>query len=1137
MKHVNLRALILSSLRFRYRGHMGVLLGAAVSCAALIGALIVGDAVRGTLRDRALERLGWITAALAPVDRFFSQDLADRFMSSAEVRGELPQRSTQASSALRLPGTASRQDGSARANRVQVLGVTSNFWQGGASGKFTILPNGSVILNEALAAHLDAKLDDHVVLRVHKPSALSRDVPITPQNDASIALRMRVFEIASEADLGNFSLQANSIQPFNAFVRLDELERPAGLSGKANLLLMGDPGNYSFVRPADVARWERSVVASMTLADFGLDTHVLTNRDVVEIRTSRIFLDSIITSEFTSDSTPRAMAAFPILTYLVNGIRAGDRITPYSMITAAGPPWTPRGMRDDEILVNQWLADDLKLRVGDRLELAYFLPESGAHLFERTHRFTVRGIVPLDSLHGDQSLMPELPGLVAAESTHDWDAGFPLVHKIRDEDEAYWKRFRGTPKAFVTWAAGQSMWANRFGNATGIRIPLSEHENPRTRIDEVSTQLKSKLDPANFGLQFLPVRAQALDASLPSQDFGELFLGFSFFLILAALILMALLFQFGLEQRTNEVGTLLAIGFAPARIRRLLLAEGVIIALAGGSLGVAGGIGYAKLLLKGLATIWRDAVGSSALQFHMTTFTLAIGLCSSVIVGVLTLWIVLKRQVRRTAGELLAQGADSEPAGSQAGNLSNARLAHALVICSGLAAIGLICWAVNQHESSSPQIFFGAGSLLLLCGLGGVALLFRRWQRADAGIDLTIPTLGFRAATRRRNRSLATVSLLACGSFLIVAVGANRLESGRDVLKRSSGTGGFALLGESSLPIVKDLNSQSGREFYGLAEAAMAGVRVLPFKVRDGDDASCLNLNRPQRPRLLGLRPEMMAERDAFTFAQIADGLSKDRPWLALKRDPFPVVSGKPLQADEVPAIGDAASIRWALRKKVGDTIDYTDERGRGFKLRLVGAVANSILQGNLLIDEAEFVRRFPGETGHRMFLIDIPSNKPLSNLTAILSRSLQDVGLELTPTTARLSALNAVQNTYLSTFQILGGLGLLLGSVGLGVVVLRNVLERRGELALLRAVGYRRRMLHGLVLREHCGLLVLGVGVGMLAALAAVLPVLLAPGAKIHTLALTGTLAGVLATGLLWTWLATRYALRGDLLDGLRNE
>jgi ABC-type antimicrobial peptide transport system permease subunit len=202
----------------------------------------------------------------------------------------------------------------------------------------------------------------------------------------------------------------------------------------------------------------------------------------------------------------------------------------------------------------------------------------------------------------------------------------------------------------------------------------------------------------------------------------------------------------------------------------------------------------------------------------------------------------------------------------------------------------------------------------------------------------------------------------------------------------------------------------------------------------------------------------------------------------------------------------------------------------------LVGAVANSILQGSLIIDEAEFVKRFPGESGYRMFLIDAPSNS-VSQVSSTLSRALQDTGLELTPAVRRLNSFNAVQNTYLGTFQVLGGLGLLLGSAGLGVVVLRNVLERRGELGVLTAIGFRRRALQKLVLSEHGALLGLGLGIGIVAAAVAVLPALLSPGTQLPYASLALTLGAVLLNGLLWTWLATRFALRGNLLAALRNE
>jgi ABC-type antimicrobial peptide transport system permease subunit len=153
------------------------------------------------------------------------------------------------------------------------------------------------------------------------------------------------------------------------------------------------------------------------------------------------------------------------------------------------------------------------------------------------------------------------------------------------------------------------------------------------------------------------------------------------------------------------------------------------------------------------------------------------------------------------------------------------------------------------------------------------------------------------------------------------------------------------------------------------------------------------------------------------------------------------------------------------------------------------------------------------------------------------LSRALEDVGLDLSPAPERLALFNTVENTYLSIFAVLGGLGLLLGSVGLGVVVLRHVLERRGELALMRAVGFRGRTLQWLVFSEHSLLLVLGLAVGIVAALVAVLPALGSPGTDVPYGSLVLTLAAVFASGFVWTWAATALALRAPLLPALRNE
>src|SRR6185436_5237529 len=98
------------------------------------------------------------------------------------------------------------------------------------------------------------------------------------------------------------------------------------------------------------------------------------------------------------------------------------------------------------------------------------------------------------------------------------------------------------------------------------------------------------------------------------------------------------------------------------------------------------------------------------------------------------------------------------------------------------------------------------------------------------------------------------------------------------------------------------------------------------------------------------------------------------------------------------------------------------------------------------------------------------------AKLAGDLESALSDYGFDAASTAERLAAFNRVENTYLSTFQALGGLGLVLGTIGLAAVLLRNVLERRRELALLRAVGYNSRHFTVMIISENALLLFAGV-------------------------------------------------------------
>ena len=908
---MSVASLVLRNLRFYWRTTLGVFAGVALASGILIGALAVGDSVRYTLEQQALARVGRAQLALSAPDRFFREDLAIALIDDL---------ATPVAPLLAIRGTVSKPDGTRLAANVQIVGVNDRFWQLG-SDKDLFMGAGAddAAANEQLALQLGAHAGDALVVRVEEPSYVSRDAPLSGSADKSTAFRVRLRAIAGEAQFGRFSLQPSQIPPMTLFIPLKALQTELKRPDRVNTLLVG----------GDAQRADAALRKHWTLADADLELREIQNG--LELRTARIFLDAPI-AQIAKSLVPGATG---VLTYLVNELRFAERATPYSMVTAT----EIAGLRDDEVIINSWLADDLGAKVGDELTLKYFVIADQRKLKEESRSLRISEIKPLES--PDTSWTPPFPGVGDAENCRDWDPGIPIdTSRIRAKDEDYWDKFHGTPKAFLNLETGRQMWQNRFGNLTAIRYPASHS------AAELERMLLAKLDPVQLGLAFHPVRDQALAAARESMDFGQLFIGFSFFLIAAALLLMAMLFVFNLEQRSEEAGLLLALGFRPAQVKRVFLLEGIAVAVLGTAAGVFAGIVYTKLTLYGLATVWRTAVNAASFQFHVKPLTLLIGVLAGALAAIAAMWLAARGQARRPAAQLLASGAEREIAPLTD---SHVKIIAAVGVLSLLGALAL---TITSGTARNPGVFFGAGSLLLISGIAFSHTLLSAMARTSH-IATTLARVGMRGAARLRGRSLTTVSVLASGVFMIVSVSAFRHDPHEHANERSSGTGGFALFAQATLPVYEDLNSPEGRATFGLDEQIMRNVSVVGMRVRDGDDASCLNLNRAQQPRLLAVRPEEFQQRGAFA----GDWALLDQP-----------------QADgAVPAIGDEATVRWALGKKVGDTLAYVDERGNTLQLRIVAMMRNSVLQGSLIISESNFIERFPSVAGHRVLLVDAP--------------------------------------------------------------------------------------------------------------------------------------------------------------------
>ncbi len=1195
---MSLGRLLLRNLFFHWRGNLAVLLGVAVGSAVLTGALLVGDSLRGSLRDLTLQQLDWVDHALV-TGRFIREELANE-LSAAQLS---PVILLQGSASMKSPpvqnGTS--QKSVRRAGRVTILGVDDRFWLDRRAGAGDLRSAGDeefwksadeqVVLNQALAGELAVALGDTVILHLQKISTIPRETLLGRRDEVVDELRLTVRAVLPDEGLGRFNLNPNPATPRNAFVPLRLLQAKLQQPKRINALLAGGGATDEL---------QRQLRQHLTLDDWGLILHspesrtqaifdkldrnhsgklgsrewrgrvaktfadavdrnhdgVLErlevsafyheHRNYLSLESRQLLLEPALAAAALAAAKETGLRPAPTLVYLANSIADGTHEIPYSVVAGLDPslpaplgPFLPEGvheLKDGEIILAGWKESPLQVQPGKEIRLTYYAPEVEGRLQEKTATCRLRGLVPLQGAANDPDLIPEFPGITDQLDIREWNPPFPYDNKrVKPRDERYWQEYRTTPKAYVTLADGQRLWGSRFGQLTSIRLSpanASDRRNLTKAADAFRQALLKHLRPEQGGLVFDDVRQRGLEASGGFTDFRWLFLSFSIFLIVAALLLVGLLVRLNLDRRADEIGILFATGYRRRTVRGLLLAEGACLAVAGGLVGLVGSLFYTGLMLTYFRARWPGGLDRSFLRLHATPPSLALGYATTLLVSLLTIAWALRILGRISPRALLAgETADTSSLGGQR------RLPRWSPRVSGSAAVAaLACVALGNFLHSQEEqalTFFSSGALLLSAGMAGSwAWLHRARQgRVQGHGGLALAWLGVRNAARYPLRSLLTAGLLACATFVIVAIQSFYRAPGKDFLDLHSGSGGFPLLGEADVPVYQDLSSPRGREelnFSDRTQKALEGVTIYPFRLRAGDDASCLNLYQPRRPRLLGV-PHALIDRDGFQIkaSEARSPQELQNPWLLLEQS---------RDDGAIPVFGEANTVEWMLHKGLGQEYEVSDERGEPVRLRFVGLLQDSIFQSELLLSESNFLKLYPRQEGYQFFLISTTPDRT-SDVKALLETALADHGFSVTPTAQRLEAYLAVENTYLSTFQALGGLGLVLGALGLAIVLMRSVWERRGELAVLRALGYRESALGWLVLAENGFLLILGLAAGTLTALVAVAPQVLAGTGEVPWGQLLGLLALVLAVGLAAGAAALAVTLRAPLLPTLRRE
>ncbi|WP_166820354.1 FtsX-like permease family protein [Thalassoroseus pseudoceratinae] len=1079
------------------------------------------------------------------------------------------------------------------------------------------------------------KPGDSVRLWIELPASIPRDSLLGDREEqASVELDLTVAAILPEASgVGRLELRPSQQLPLNAFIPLDTLQKALGLAAYAERnrqtqQRIEHPARvnalFTQAKSSSMAENSEAVTAaesldsllrkSMSFDDLGLRVSVNKEYNYLSLESDQQILSNPFAETGKAVAKELGWATSSVLIYVANELRNSDssqvvyrsRIRKddgtyeeqqgegYSMYTlVAGLPFPQPApfepfpylgeepkwpLADDEIILNDYLAEDLKVSVGDTVAMTYYVVgshvvDADGNIPEKTKSFRVAAIVKDEGAAVDGGLVPAVKGVTDARTFDEIQEPFPMKREIITErDENFWEMYPATPKAFLSLAAAQELWNSRYGNVTSLRMTPKDSDArmdlEAAKEEFVSAYLK-KFDPADAQLTFLPIKYRSLQAASGTTDFSGLFFGFSFFLILSATILIGLLFRLGVDQRATNIGLLTAVGFSPQRVRREFLGEGLIVVGLGGLLGILAAVGYAELMVYGLKTWWYGAIGTRFLDVYVKPLSLLIGFAIATGIALATIWWSLRKLNRISTRELLA-GVSEPTQTTEQEQSQGTRSFRIAIIGAGISLAVLIAAVLGLVPSSeafmgiSWQVvaFFVVGMMMLTASIA-----FLNWYTGgNRGVFVRgsgwtgSGRLGIRNASRNRSRSNLTTALIASATFVIVAIAAGHRNPATETPDKNSGNGGFTLVASTSTPILYDLSTPGGRDEVELPisvneavyqdqpaklEAArddavrknhlLDEMTVMPFRVRPGENASCLNIYQTRLPTILGV-PNRMIERGGFKFI----GADRENPWTLLEEPPEEVTltttDGQQHTVPAYPVFGDMNTLQYSLHKAVGDLIPVPTEGNPTHALRIVGMFDGSVFQGVLTMAESYFTQLYPEQVGYEYFLVDA-SPSETAELRNLLESRLHDYGFDAEPVGQRLQKFLEVQNTYLSTFEALGGLGLLLGTLGLATVMLRNVLERRGELALLRSVGFVKSRIAWLVLCENAFLLVWGLASGTISALVAMAPHLTSTGADVPWPAVGVILFGVFLVGMVAALMAVIEAVRTPILATLRSE
>jgi putative ABC transport system permease protein len=1081
--------ILFSSVKFYRKPVLYQILIVALLSAVITGSLMTGESVRTSLKKSSLERLGNTGIMVSSGIRFFDRSLVDRIEATAGIKG---------AGIVEIAGSSQSLISQKGAFNTHIYGISDDFFsfQGNDS---TTVKHGEAVINRRLADHLELKKGDEIIIRYNEVNDIPADAPFAPAAGAGKSVVMKIGRILNPEQGGNFSLMISQITPMNIFINLSDLQAASNKSVKINRLLID--------RQTDISTTEASDLLKKVLkpSDAGLRVRTIVETGDPELISDRIFIDTPVIDEVKGLIPSTA----PVITYLANRIKSGSGVTPYSFVSAIPVSIYPYVVTGNGIIVNNWLAEDLKVNVGDSIRMYWYSPDSLNKLIEKNSIFVIKLVVPIEGIWADSLLMPDFPGIAGSESCSDWDAGVPIkMNEIRDKDEEYWNKYKGTPKAFINYEKGREIWGSNFGLATSIRF------KDGITSDEIEAKLEGTLDPALLGFSVRDLAGESAKAADESVDFGTLFLSLGFFLIVASVVLLSFVVSYYFDSKREIINTFFALGFTNKWIEKIFYLESLIIGVTGCLVGSFAGYLVNIVITGALNSVWQGAVQTNTLTASFEIIPILIGF----LVTIILITVFMRIKTKRYLKSLNRKEKEFH-------RFASSRINLFFLACSFVLTVVLLALSLIFNDNNTA-LSFGAGTLLLISFILLWRQLYIGRKKIKSGVLRNGKILSRLYYSFNPSNAVTPILFIAAGIFAVFITGVNRMNFDEKLLKRSAGTGGYLLWCESNIPVTEDPSTQRGRINLGLDDDSISGMRITTLKRSAGNDASCLNLNHITSPPLLGVDPVDFISRQAFSFAMVLKTENDLIPWQLLDQSPG---------SNTIYGIADQTVLDWGLKISVGDTLIIRAENGQKLNIILAAGLKSSIFQGYVIVSKANLSRYFPSISGSSILLIDgDPGKTYLYKRT--LDERLANYGLNTELTTERLKSFYAVTNTYLSVFGVFSALGMITGVAGLGFVLLRNYNHRKREFALMVATGFTIRKIRRSIFSEQALILFAGVISGALSAIIATLPSLMS-GQDIPWLYLMMMILVIAITGFVAIYLSVRSVSGTELISSLKKE